>query len=296
MADQIQKVEKPMRSCPACSTKEATFYTEKNGFVIFKCSHCKSLYVSEPPKSTASIYGEKYFWGAESGFGYVDYDADKEPMRAVFEKCIMKAEEIAGKKGRLVDIGAATGYFIKLAKSMGWSVEGVEIGDSAAEAGRKAGLKMLTGTIAELPLSNKFDAITMFDVIEHVENPLADLKKAHELLNPGGALVIITPNSGSIYARMLGKRWHHFVPPEHLTLFTESGLREVLTKAGFEVISVSVPGKLFTLEYILHTLLRWQELKIWQLCLDFVKKMPFIANLRLPANTRDNMLVYARRA
>ncbi|MBI2474515.1 MAG: class I SAM-dependent methyltransferase [Candidatus Taylorbacteria bacterium] len=286
---------KPERPCPACAAKMANFFAEKNGHRIFKCLACSSLFVSKLPSETASIYGEKYFWGAESGFGYVDYDTDKEPMRKVFEQCVERISQISGRKGRLVDIGAATGYFMKLAKKMGWEAEGVEIGREAAEVGRRQGLKMLTATIAELSGAEKFDAITMFDVIEHVKDPEADFRKAHDLLKDDGALVIITPNSGSLYARLLGKRWHLIVPPEHLSYFTRAGMQTLLEKSGFQVIEMKAPGKWFTLEYILHTLLRWQGLGVWRGLLKGVKKFPRLANVRLPVNFRDNMLVFARK-
>lgn len=283
------------RPCPVCESKLSSFFAEKNGHKILKCLACESLFVSVLPPETASIYGENYFWGATSGFGYVDYDADKEPMRKTFENCVRKIEEISGyKTGKLLDIGAATGFFMDVAERMDWQTEGVEIGAKAAEAGRKRGFKMYTGTIGDIPGEKLYEAVTMFDVIEHVKNPKIDLERARRLLKDRGALVIITPDSGSLYARLLGKKWHLIVPPEHLTYFTRAGLKGLLEKTGFELLEMRSPSKSFTVEYILHTLLRWQGLGVWRWLLSVVKKYPKIANIRLPINFGDNMLVFAR--
>jgi len=283
------------RNCPACNSESNTFFAEKNGFNILKCAMCGTLFVSNPPADTADIYGNNYFWGAAEGFGYVDYDTDKAPMKKVFEDCVKQISEMnTGRTGKLLDIGAATGYFMTLAEKLGWKSEGVEIGKEAAEAGRKKGLKMTTGTIHDLKSPEKFDAVTMFDVVEHMKDTRSDLKKARALLKEGGSLVIITPDAGSFYARLLKKRWHLLVPPEHLSYFTRRGLTQLLNETGFDVVQMKAPGKSFTLEYILHTLLRWQKLRFWKVLLNLVNKFPRLAKVRLPVNFGDNMLVFAK--
>lgn len=280
--------------CRACGRGGSGFFMKKGEYILRRCFSCQSVFVSNLPQNLSSIYSKQYFWGADSGFGYVDYDKDKEPMKKVFNKCLENLENLSG-KGKLLDVGAATGYFMNLAKGRRWQVFGVEISDEGAEAGRKKGLDIKTGTIADLPREDEFDAITMFDVIEHFSNPSADLIKAKQLLKKGGVLAIITPDSGSFYARLLGKHWHLIVPPEHITLFNRKSLADLLKETGFEILEIKTPGKSFTIEYILHTLLRWQKLGFWNWLLKIVQKYPTLAEFRLPINLGDNMMVLAKK-
>lgn len=156
-------------------------------------------------------------------------------------------------------------------------------------------MEIITGTIADISPERKFDAITMFDVIEHVRAPRADLTKIKQLLAPGGALLVITPDSGSFYARLLGKHWHLIVPPEYINLFNRRSLSCLLDDVGFEILEIKLPPKSFTIEYILHTLLRWQKFSFWNWLLKLVKKCPALAEFRLPLNLGDNMLILARK-
>lgn len=290
----MEDASKKMNKCPACGSDERKFFSGRNGYEIFRCLPCRTLYLGRLPEDLFSIYDRKYFWGAENGFGYVNYDKDKGPMKAVFEECLRSVENLVS-KGEMLDVGAATGYFLSIAKKRGWRVSGVEIGSDAARAGQKKGLDIKTGTIAGLPGEKKFDAITMFDVIEHVPDPRTDLVKAKQLLKDKGALVIITPDSGSFYARLLGKHWHLIVPPEHVTLFNKKSLSDLLSETGFEILEIKRPGKSFTVEYILHTLFRWQKLGVWGWLLRIVKKYAALAEFRLPLNFGDNMLILARK-
>ncbi len=293
MEDKIQKV-KGKKKCPACGFSENRFFCTRDGYEMNKCDFCQSLFLSDLPEDLSKIYSRDYFWGASDGFGYVDYDSDKEPMRSVFEKILGRLEQ--GNLGRrLLDVGAATGYFVALALRNGWQASGVEIGDSAAMAGRKKGLKIRTGVITDISEKNVYDVVTMFDVIEHVSSPQTDLKKAWDMLVPGGFIVIITPDAGSFYARLMNKKWHLIVPPEHVVLFNRKSLRLLLEKTGFEILENKSPGKSFTVEYVLHTLLRWQKIKLWKKLLDFVRIHPKIGNFRLPINLGDNMLIFARK-
>jgi hypothetical protein len=131
----VENEAEKINKCPACQSEGRKFFAEKNGYKIFRCLLCQTLYLGNPPDNLSEIYGKKYFWGASGGFGYVDYDADKAPMKSVFEQCLKRLEGLI--RGRnLLDVGAATGYFLNLAKGRGWQVAGVEIGDEAAERGR----------------------------------------------------------------------------------------------------------------------------------------------------------------
>lgn len=300
-------------SCMVCGGVLHKPYADKNGYHMRKCAACGLVSVFPLPKDdeSAAVYAKDYFSGASKGFGYVDYDADKEAMRPVFVRYLAHIERLlpsakagaagsragSGKSvGRLMDIGAATGFFVALANGRGWEASGIEISEYAAGLARSRGLDVKTGTLdgfAAFP-AGSFDLVTMWDVIEHMPDPSKDLARAWDLLKKGGLLAINTPDSGSLYARIMGSRWHLLVPPEHIWYFNRKSLKSLLDENGFEALEIGCVGKLFTLEYVLHTLYRWQKLGLWRSLLSYAEKHA-VGKLAVPINLRDNMFVLARK-
>lgn len=141
---------------------------------------------------------------------------------------------------RILDVGAGNGYFVFLARSeFGLRADGLEISDAeAAYARRIFGIELLRGELAQL--TEQYDAITSFNVLEHVTRPAALLAAMSERLTPGGYLVVTTPNPSCIHRRILGlPKWAMVCPPHHINLFTRSALRELLERANFEVLEYS---------------------------------------------------------
>lgn len=278
--------------CIICDSV-ADIFSEKSGYTLYTCRTCALTFVYSVPHA-ASVYGEDYFSGASGGFGYVDYDADKEPMVQTFEEYLRRIALVTKGK-RILDVGTATGFFLQIAKRFGFNVHGVELSPYAAQRAIEKGIPMTIGTLSKVPTSLKFDVITMLDVIEHVYNPALELVYANALLEKDGVLVINTPDIGSLFARLMGARWHLIVPPEHLFYFNRSNMRRLLEQKGFEVLSMSTIGKQFTLQYIFQTLHRWQGLSLWHFLADFCERRTWLKRLALPINLGDNMFVMARK-
>jgi spore maturation protein CgeB len=290
--------EKIDAACVVCGGKNHSFYAVKAGYKVWKCGSCGTLFLFPLPKTseTKSVYSKEYFAGAKEGFGYVDYDADKDAMRSVFERYLRDFERILGKPGRLLDIGAATGYFMKVAEGRGWKSHGVEISSYAAELGRSRGLDIETGTIHDTNFGKEsFDLVTMWDVVEHVPDPILDIYKACSLLRQGGLLAINTPDSGSRFAKFRGSRWHLLVPPEHIFYFNRDGLITILGKSGFEILEVGCIGKRFTAEYIVQMLSRQQNIGLWKTSLNFLKCHPSVGRFPIRLNFKDNMYLLAKK-
>ncbi|MBN1583803.1 MAG: class I SAM-dependent methyltransferase [Anaerolineae bacterium] len=139
-------------------------------------------------------------------------------------------------QGHVLDIGCATGEFLAAMKERGWETTGVELTPQiAAVARQQYGLNVLEGdfVLASLP-AETFDVITMWDVLEHTYSPTAVLTKCHELLVPGGFLLITLPNLESFDARLFGAYWSGLDFPRHLYVFPTRILRAVLTQVGFQ--------------------------------------------------------------
>jgi 2-polyprenyl-3-methyl-5-hydroxy-6-metoxy-1,4-benzoquinol methylase len=141
--------------------------------------------------------------------------------------------------GRLLDIGCATGFFLDGMRSQGkWELHGVEINPHVAEIARQRyGLEVRTGTLREAAYPAQFfDVITMWDVLEHLHQPLESLREIHRILKPDGLLVLRVPNIGSLDAKLFKRYWAGYDAPRHLYVFSPNTLREILRKAGFDLM------------------------------------------------------------
>ncbi len=206
MENDIQEIE---IACPACGKGTHRLFMKRGGFSLYRCGACNMFRVFPIPLSTSEVYETDYFSGAQNGHGYLDYDADKEPMRPVFEKYLAHLERYSQEKGELLDVGAATGFFLALAKDRGYSVRGVEISRFAAESAKKKGLDVFAGSMEEASFAKKsFDVVTLCDVLEHFPDPESEIRIVAEMLAPQGLILINTPDAGSLYARILGRKWH----------------------------------------------------------------------------------------
>lgn len=247
------------------------------------------------PNDLADIYTEDYFRNVnkKSSHGYTDYDKDKEPMRGAFEWALAKIE--AKTKGRKVfDIGAATGYFLDIARDRSWNTQGSEISAYGAKEAAERGHNMILGDITTMINLPKVDVVTMWDVIEHVSDPRALAKAANQMLSKGGLLVINTPDVGSVWARLLKGKWQLIVPPEHVYYYAPRNMHMILGQAGFEMIALSRMSKTFSVPYVFKMLWSWQGLAIWD-ALARMTDNAFFRRIKLPINLRDNMFVIARK-
>ena len=112
--------------------------------------------------------------------------------------------------GRLLDLGCGSGGFLREMQQLpGWQVEGIEVNKEMATFGReRLGLKVHGGTLEDARLSSSsFDVVTMWDVLEHLSDPLATLQEIHRILRPGGVLISSSPNAASVDARIFGRYW-----------------------------------------------------------------------------------------
>jgi SAM-dependent methyltransferase len=138
-------------------------------------------------------------------------------------------------EGRLLDFGCGGGRFLVRMRDAGWQVAGVDFSGDAVEAVRDLGIPCVQGSLPHSELAERsFDVITMMHSLEHVHDPLEVLRAAHDLLAPGGKLIVAVPNLDSLPFRWFGTRWFGLDLPRHLTHFTPRTLSLMLHRAGFE--------------------------------------------------------------
>jgi SAM-dependent methyltransferase len=178
-----------------------------------------------------------YYQGADGSIGFHDY-ASQEPARVrMFNRHLDRLESHVD-VGSILDVGCANGEFLKAARGRGWQVFGAD--PSAARAEVEAhGIKLVGTTVRDADIADgSVDAVTFWDVLEHVTDPIADLTHARELLKPEGVLGLTVPDSSNLLARLSGSRWFGYkTAGEHLQFFTASSLTRALEKAGFAVMA-----------------------------------------------------------
>jgi 2-polyprenyl-3-methyl-5-hydroxy-6-metoxy-1,4-benzoquinol methylase len=144
--------------------------------------------------------------------------------------------------GSLLDIGGGYGNFARaFMAERGGKATLLEMNARAAAGARAQGLAVLEGSIEDLSLTNRYDAVALLDVLEHLADPLAALQKAHLVLQPKGALLLSVPNVGhwSVVWDLLEGRFDYqpvgILCNTHLRFFTRHGLEALLAEAGFRV-------------------------------------------------------------
>lgn len=151
---------------------------------------------------------------------------------------------------RLLDVGAYVGVFVEIARQAGWQAEGIEPSRWAVAQARSRGLPVQEGTLAQAGFEEAgFDVVTMWDVVEHLADPKAELHQAYRVLRPGGWIVLHTMDIDSLLARVLGKRWP-WLMEMHLYYFSRRTLKRMLESAGFEWVQAEPQGRYLRLGYL----------------------------------------------
>jgi len=134
--------------------------------------------------------------------------------------------------GSLLDIGAGTGDFLKVAKEIGWQVQGMEPNKNAVKLASEKGIE-LKCSLNDFD-GKQFDVITLWHVLEHIPNLEETIIKLSKLVKPNGTLIIAVPNFKSFDAKHYGKFWAAFDVPRHLWHFSKKSIQKLFSE-NFEL-------------------------------------------------------------
>lgn len=255
---------------------------------IVTCQQCGYVYAN-PRWNSAEVLT------AYTAVEDATYAEEREGRELTFSKHLRDMERRIGPaNGRsLLDVGAYIGVFVEVARDAGWNAFGVEPSHWGVRIGQARGLPIIQGTQDAPALQNMaFDVITMWDVIEHVDDPLAELRKAYSLLKPGGVIVAHTMNIDSLTARLMGERWP-WLMDMHIHYFGRKTLSAMMHKAGFDVIWTGTQGRYLRLGY-LATRVGGLHSGLGHLAERFVKRFR-LDGVAIPVNFGDLFTAYARR-
>ena len=213
---------------------------------IARCSRCGMVYRNprEPDERILQAYA-----ALEDG----DYLLERE-CRGMNALNSLRAVKRHVAKGRLLEVGCATGFFLNAAR-LEFDVCGVEPSAWAARIARERfGLDVHLGPLSSFdPERGPFDVVALIDLVEHVLDPRDLLATVARLLVPGGVLYLVTPDITSLSARLLGSRWWG-LRPAHLTYFSRRTMTRLLDETGLSVREIRSYGRIFTYGYWLSRL------------------------------------------
>lgn len=257
---------------------------------IVRCNQCGLTYAN--PRFTSRLVEHQY-----SAVDDPLYIEERAARVLTFRRNFTPLEALARATHipplRLLDVGSHIGVLLEIAQARGWDAVGVEPSAWAAQRARERGLAVINTTLAGAHLSPaSFDAVTLWDVIEHLTDPAADLRRVHRLLKPRGIIGIHTIDVESVLARVMGNRWPWFMIM-HLYYFAPRTLSRMLTESGFTVERIMRQGRYLRVNYLV-TRIRPFSQHLAQVAQRFSTRLNLGA-LAIPINTFDVFTILARK-
>ncbi len=236
--------------CALCGSSETTdvqtasvlHFGERHAFHVVRCARCALVYLNPRPvkEEIGAFYPKEYH--AEL-LRVVNAGWSNPIMRRGMEAVRRRRSSPVVPGGQLLDIGCNFGLYLQGQRERGWSVQGIEIDEQAAEYARSEfGLHVQVGDAGDvLPTfpDAHFDVVTLWHVLEHLYNPAEILAHIYRILKPGGVMMLEVPNYASPTARVFGEYWFPLEVPRHLYHFTPRTLRAILDTSGLNVTSVT---------------------------------------------------------
>ncbi len=231
--------------CPVCGIAPKPFAVDYQGFQLCRCPQCELQFLSPRPtfeQLSRSVYNETY---------HAEPAGDlSEAKRYQFERQFGTIEKLLGRKGRILDVGCGNGTFLQLGQTRGWEAFGCDIWLSPYVRDLNK-FPLREGPLLKIDFGReRFDAIRFNHVLEHTQNPLAELERSRELLNPGGIVFVSVPNIGGISTHLKNlqsrlhlkkRRWRHYAALHHLWFFTPATLQGLIERAGLRVLLWETP-------------------------------------------------------
>ncbi len=210
---------------------------------LFPCPRCGSKTVWPPPSrqiETAGIWEQRY--GGQRLARRPDWFAE---ARQRLDWILLRQPD-----GVLVEVGAGTGEFAKVALDAGFDTYAVEPSLWAAHQAQDLGARVHAGTLDDWRLANpglQADVVAMWHVLEHAPHPLDLMRDVAAVTRPGGLVVLEVPNGASSECERLGVQWDGTQPDDHVILFSPEGLRLLTESVGLEVVELmEIPDRLYS--------------------------------------------------
>jgi len=286
-------------SCPLCSSnniKQIYSGTDKVisklfnyvcQLFLFKCCNCGMIFLDRINYDLGKIH--ELYWEMLTNNIKNGYSVDINKSQDLLLNCLDKYRET----GNLLEIGCGDGAFLKLAQDQGWKVTGIEISTKAATLARdKYGLDILNDSFEQVFKElkrNFFDIVVMWGVIEHLHNPVMELRLVKLLLRKGGILLIYTPNANSIFHKLARAVYfltcgfvkfpmERIVTAMHTIYFTPDTIIKILNNCNFTIQNIEMVN--IDIDFIFEAYNNfWWSNKIFLSCAKFIQKVSYLNSM-----------------
>lgn len=231
------------RPCPTCGSSEAAHELDKDHLQLVRCLGCDLVYVT--PTFDEAHYREVYASPEyqeivrDLGIGSHDYRV----ARFGRERVGLMRPYLDAARPRYLDVGCSTGFVVEAAREAGWEAIGIDLNPSAVAFGAARGLDLRTAALEDVQFDpESFDAVSLFDVLEHLFDPVRTLAQCIRLLRPGGIVFLYVPNYDSASRLLMGSDAHFIWPTHHLNYYTPATARDLLARQGLETVYLATEG------------------------------------------------------
>jgi SAM-dependent methyltransferase len=221
-------------ACNLCGARDAAprFTAEVSGRRVVRCRRCGLVFYDPmlSPAEAAALYSDDYFAREFP-------EESRQAARPRHERRLARIERETS-RGRLLDVGCGAGGFLDAARARGWQVAGLDVAPAAARAA-VPGVDVWEGdlSLARPAGVAPFDVVTMWDVLEHLTDPVGALREARRWVRPGGLLVVQTQDVDGVTSAWMGRRWEQYVE-YHLYHFSSRTLHSALERGGFSEVRI----------------------------------------------------------
>ena len=276
--------------CDICNSNQSSnLYVD-----IKRCNNCGHIFanLSLSNDELKKIYDTDYFESAE----YKDYKSETVAINKNFNRLLLKLKKHLQntKQKKLLEVGAAYGFFINIAKLHFNLAIGTEIASEPSRYARENyNIDVRNLDIIEWDFDNiKFDLVCMWDVIEHLHSPNKYLQKLSVNMKKNSIIALTTPDIGSLVARVRKQNWRQIHPPTHVHYFNKKSIETILNNNGFKIIEYTHFGRYRSLGMIFYIIfvLRLKIPIIYNI-ISFLK----LDKVNTYLNLFDEMLVIAKK-
>lgn len=234
------------RVCPTCGADRHRHELEKDYMGLVRCEVCDLVYVNPAfdEEHYRSVYSSEEYQGIMRDLGEQSHEYRVE--RFGVERVDFMARYVTPTNGHspaYLDVGCSTGFVVEAATRRGWQGVGIDLNPSAVEFGRARGLDLRVATLEDAEFApGTFDAVSLFDVLEHLLHPREMLGAVIRLVRPGGIVFLYVPNYDSASRLLMGANAHFIWPTHHLNYYTPETLSDLMRRAGLDVAMLMTEG------------------------------------------------------
>ena len=254
---------------------------------LYKCKECGFIFAEDKEITELTSLYER--------LSDPEYEKTQK-MRALQMRLLLDlAKTVHPGAVSLLDIGAGSGLLVAEAKRLGFDAVGVEPSRRLVEMAQKVNeVKIFPGAFPHPLLTGQlFDLIFVVDVIEHVSNPVELLRYCAGALRPGGVIVVVTPDVGSLSARIFGQRWWHF-RLAHVGYFSRSTLNKAIEAAGLSAICQRSRRWVFSVRYLAERLVEYVPVGWVNRLAIRVQPLRWLYGQVIQLNLHDSLVLFAQ--